>query len=1089
MKSDSLRFPRKATVALLLCTSVVASYPSTMWAEDSAKSAVQAVQQSITVKGVVSDAMGPVIGASVMEKENKGNSTITDMDGNFSLNVKPGAVLIVSYIGYKTIEVQAIANKPLHITLKEDSEMLDEVVVVGFGTQKKVNLTGSVGIATAKELESRPVSSATQALQGLVPGLKITTNTGALDQNMGISVRGTGTVGGFSKGDPLILIDGMEGDLNSINPQDIESISVLKDAAASSIYGSRAPFGVILVTTKGGKEGKFSVNYSGNVRISSPINMPESMDSYTFALMMNEGLRQSGSNVRFSDATLQNMLDYQAGKLTDGLRPDEDNPSAWQDMFTYGYANVDLLDELYKDNVMSQEHNMNISGGSKKMNYYVSFNYLQQNGLLEIGDDGLKRYNVAAKINADITPWLKFYYGTRLTRTDNWRPTDFDGDVYRDLTRNWPNVPLKDPNGYWFHPNVLKFADGGQRDKQTDFIYEQVAFTFEPIKNWITKAEFNYRMMNQNIKQSTIPAYAHNALGDENNNKETSYLYKDDTKDAYWNFNVFSEYSKTIADSHNFKVMAGFQAEHWGQEFFSSNVAGLLDPNFPEFNLTTGLDGNGKDKPAQVKGTSDRWSLAGFFGRLNYDYKGRYLAELNMRYDGTSRFRKDSRWKLSPSVSLGWNIAQENFWQPISHVVNLFKLRASYGELSNQNTTSYYPTYRTIGVNTMNGSWLQGGLKPNTSYIGDLVSSSLTWESIRTWNFGADWGLFDNRLTGTFDWFIRYTKDMVGKAGELPATLGIGVPQTNNCDLHTRGWEVTIGWKDRLSCGLNYGIAFNISDQVTIIDKFPDNRTNSIRSYLPGYRDGLIWGYETIGIAKTDEEMNAHLATLPKGGQDALGANWAAGDIMYKDLNGDGKISSGAETLDDHGDLKILGDSYTHYFFGLDLTAGYKGFDFRAFFQGALKHDFWPGSNAYFWGVNGDSSEWGMEAFKPHNDYFRAEAIGLEDRKLEANLDSYFPRPLFKSGGQGYKNQKTQTRYLQDARYVRLKNLQIGYTLPASLTNKIGINNCRLYISGENLLTFTPLFEMFDPETCTGGYGGNTYPLSRTWSFGLSLSF
>jgi tonB-linked outer membrane protein, susC/ragA family len=1094
MKSDSFRNNRKALAPLLFCTLFIAGQPLTVRATGNEQS-VQTVQQQIKVSGTVSDAMGPVIGVSVVEKGNTSNGTITDVNGNFSLSVPSGATLLISYIGYKAQEVQAVAGRVIDVTLKENTEMLDEVVVVGFGTQKKVNLTGSVGIATAKELESRPVTSAVQALQGLVPGLKISTNTGELDKNMGISIRGTGTIGkdangkSYSSGSPLILIDGMEGDLNTVNPQDIENISVLKDAAASSIYGSRAPFGVILVTTKSGKIGKTSVNYNANLRISSPINMPKSMDSYSFAVMMNAGLVNSNGKAKFSNETLQNMLDYQAGKLTGGLVPSTAAGStSWMDTWSTGYANTDLLDVLYKDRVTSQEHNLSINGGSEKMTYYVSLNYLGQNGLLNIGDDGLKRYNTAAKISSTLTKWLKFNYSMRFTRTDNWKPTDFDDNVYSDLTRNWPNQPVKDPNGYWWHPNLVRFVNGGERKTQTDRIYQQAAFVFEPIKNWITKAEFNYSIINGNVKQYILPAYQHDAQGNEINKNTTSTLYKDDTKENYWNLNIFSEYSRLFNESHQFKIMGGFQAERWRGDFFSGEISGLMSEDFPEFNLTTGLDGNGNEKTPILKGYQNRWAVAGFFGRMNYDYKGRYLLEMNLRYDGTSRFRRGNRWKLSPSFSLGWNIAQEKFWQPISNIANLLKLRFSYGELSNQNLTSYYPTYRTMNIYAASGNWLQGGKKTNIASIGDLVSSSLTWESIRTWNAGVDFGLFDNRLTGSFDYFIRYTKDMVGKPGELPATLGIGVPVTNNCDLHTKGWELSIGWKDRLVNGFGYGVNFSLSDQITIIDKYPDNKTNSISSYLPGYKDGLIWGYETIGIAKTQEEMDVHLASLPKGGQDALGSQWSAGDIMYRDLNGDGKISAGAGTLDDHGDMKILGDNYSHYFFGLDLTANWKGLDFRAFFQGALKHDFWPGDNGYFWGAKGSGSEWNMEAFAPHNDYFRNEPLGLEGSEIGVNLNSYFPRPLFKNGG-GAKNQYAQSRYVQDARYIRLKNLQIGYTLPKVWTSKIGLENCRVYVSGENLLTFTSLFEMYDPETCVGGAGGNAYPLSRTWSFGLSLTF
>jgi TonB-linked SusC/RagA family outer membrane protein len=541
--------------------------------------------------------------------------------------------------------------------------------------------------------------------------------------------------------------------------------------------------------------------------------------------------------------------------------------------------------------------------------------------------------------------------------------------------------------------------------------------------------------------------------------------------------------------------MGGFQAEEMKQNFFSVSKSGLMFPDLPEFDLTTGLQGSGTPKDANVSGYSNEWATAGFFGRLNYDYKGRYLAEVNMRYDGTSRFRRSSRWQVSPSFSAGWNIAQEGFWKPFTDVANLLKLRFSYGELGNQNTDRWYPTYRNMSLGASSGSWLSNGVRPNTASIGNLVSTSLTWESVRTWDAGLDYGFLNNRLSGSFDYFVRYTMNMVGPADELPATLGISVPQTNNCDLQTKGWEFSIAWRDRLNNGLNYGINLSLSDQITIIDRYPSNKIGAIDNYIAGQKDGLIWGYETIGIAKTQEEMDTYLATLPNGGQSALGSQFAAGDVMYKDLNGDGKISAGSRTWDDHGDLKILGDSYSHYFFGIDLTADWKGFDFRAFFQGVLKHDFWPGgistdgnegAGGYFWGVRGNKSEWHIRGFKPHNDYFRAEPIGLPGHEIPANLDAYFPRPIVSNGG---KNQLVQTRYMQDARYLRLKNLQLGYSLPSIWMEKSGFSKCRLFVSGENLLTFTPLFEVFDPETSAGGVGGNAYPLSRTWSFGLSLTF
>ena len=1095
MKTETFKFSRKATTALLLCTGLVASQPLSLWAENDS-GAVQIVQQQkITVKGTVNDAMGPVIGASVVEKGNSSNGTITDMDGNFSLSVQPGTVLVVSYIGYKTQEVTATVGKAINVTLQEDNEMLDEVVVVGFGTQKKVNLTGSVGIATAKEIESRPVTSAVQALQGLVPGLKISTSTGELDKNMSISVRGTGTVGSYSSGSPLILIDGTEGDLNTINPQDIENISVLKDAAASSIYGSRAPFGVILVTTKSGKAGKTSVNYNNSFRIGSPINMPESMDSYSFAVMFNEAYKnQKGSGQVFTDEVMQKMLDFQAGKLTGGMDSDPANPNAWNYPWYNAYANVDIYSEMFKSSVFSQEHNVSVNGGSEKVTYYASFNYLDQGGLLEYGEDGLSRYNVAAKINANITKWLKFNYSTRFTRNDVWRPTSFNSQFYDYFGRmTWPNMPMYDPNGYPYG-EVRNIAEGGQRDVQTDRHYHQATLIIEPIKNWVTNIELNYRITDGGVKETTLPAYNHLPDGSVDDTKANSSLYQEDTKENYLNFNAYTSYLHTFNDTHNLKVMLGFQSEETKYDFSSTKKYGLMVNGLPQFDLTTGLDGTGNKKDTEVSGYHNEWATVGFFGRLNYDYKGRYLAEVNMRYDGTSRFRRGSRWQLSPSFSLGWNIAQEEFWKPIENIANLLKVRFSYGELGNQNINNWYPTYRTISIGSLNGDWLQNGLSPNTSSVGGLINTALTWEKVRTWDVGVDYGLFNNRLTGSFDYFVRFTEGMVGPSAELPATLGISTPSSNNSDLRTKGWEVSIGWKDRLKNGLGYGINLSLSDQITMIDSYPDNKTLSIDSYLPGYKDGLIWGYETIGIAKSDEEMQAHLASLPKGGQDAVGSQWAAGDIMYKDLNGDGKISEGARTLGDHGDLKILGDTYSHYFFGIDLNADWKGFDFRAFFQGVLKHDYWGSGNftGMLFGVRGGYSRWHTRGFKQHEDYFRAEPAGLEGHELPANLDSYYPRPIFSDSSDGTsfgaKNQKVQSRYVQDASYIRLKNLQFGYTLPAKFTNKFGINRLRIFVSGENVWTGTGLTKLFDPETISGGNGGNAYPLSRTWSFGLSFT-
>jgi len=473
------------------------------------------------------------------------------------------------------------------------------------------------------------------------------------------------------------------------------------------------------------------------------------------------------------------------------------------------------------------------------------------------------------------------------------------------------------------------------------------------------------------------------------------------------------------------------------------------------------------------------WSTIGLFGRLNYDYRGKYLAEINLRYDGTSRFRGNKIWNWFPSFSMGWNVAKEDFWKSYTDICNELKFRFSYGELGNQNTTNWYQTYQTINTKAASGAWLQGGVKPNVAISPDLVSSSLGWEKVSTYNLAIDFSLFNNRLTGTAEYFGRYTDDMVGDAPELPSTLGTDVPVINNTNLKTIGWELQIGWKDLLQNGIGYSARVSLSDARTKITKYPNNPTNSISSTLSGYYTGNIWGYVTEGIAKTDAEMDAHLASLPNGGQDALGSLWSAGDIMYKDLNNDGKISSGAGTTYDPGDKKIIGNSTPRYLLGVNLAANWKNFDVSMYFQGVLKRDYFQGS-WYFWGVAGAKSR--TTCFSEHLDFFRNETY---EAFTDTNADAYYARPSFTR-----RNKQVQTKYLQDASYVRLKNLQIGYTLPKSFSKKLCINKCRIYLSGENLLTFSHMTDIFDPETISGGYGwGNSYPLAKTYSIGINLTF
>ncbi|HHX11147.1 MAG TPA: TonB-dependent receptor, partial [Firmicutes bacterium] len=936
--------------------------------------------------------------------------------------------------------------------------------------------------ASSREIESRPVVNVTQALQGLVPGLNISSSNGSLEAKPSVNIRGVTTIGEGSTGDPLILIDGMEGDLNSINPQDIESISVLKDAAASSIYGSRAPFGVILVTTKKGDPGKITVNYNNNFRWGSPVLKPDMMDSYTFATYFNDASINAGWSPHFSSEHLQRIKDYQEGKITYSIIPDPNNPQYWADGYAYGNDNVDWYDAIYKSSTYGQEHNFSASGGiSEKTTFYTSFNYLDQNGLMKLSKDFYDRYTVSGKINSELTNWLRFGYNFRFSRENYQRPAAMTDALYWDLARQgWPTLPLYDPNGYLYSsPSpALGLATGGKDKTMTDNTYHQGFLIFEPIKNWITHVDLNYRITTAERHWDSQRTYNHDVNGNPYVYKSSSNVHEDYFNDNYFNINAYTEYSFSLNETHNLKLMAGFQAENLDRTVFGVQRDGIIVPELPEIDLTTGLDYNGNPITPSVNGSRDSWSTAGYFGRFNYDYENKYLAEINLRYDGTSRFREDQRWNLFPSFSLGWNMAQENFWETLLPTINLLKFRVSYGELGNQNTSNWYPTYQIMPVHSNEGSWLQNGTRPNTAYVPALVSSTMGWEKVENWNGGIDFGLLRNRLTGSFDYYIRRTKDMIGPAQELPAVLGIDVPKTNNTDLKTYGFDFELVWRDRLKNGLGYSAKLLLSDSQTEITKYP-NPTNTLSKYLEGRKLGEIWGYETIGIAKTDSEMQEHLVSLPNGGQNALGSDWRAGDIMYRDLNDDGKIDDGANTLDDHGDLKVIGNNTPRYLFGIDLSADWKGFDFRAFFQGVLKRDYWQGSY-YFWGVT--ENKWWSCGLVPHVDYFRDEV----SNHLDVNLDSYYPRPIFGTG----KNQQVQTRYLQNASYIRLKNLQLGYTLPSALTTKANLSKVRIFVSGENLWTGTKTSEMFDPETISGGAegNGNAYPLSKIFSFGLSIT-
>lgn len=1033
------------------------------------------------VSGTVTDKNGePVIGAGIQEKGTT-NATATDVSGRFSLSVPQNAVLQVSFVGYISREIPVGNRTTLEITLEEDSRLLDEVVVVGFGTQKKVNLTGAVGVIDSKAFESVPVQNAVQALQGRIAGVNITQpNGGALNTRAGIDVRGLATIGQGSSGGALILIDGMEGDLFTLNPQDIENITVLKDAAASSIYGSRAPFGVILVTTKKGKQGKVTVNYNNSFRYNSAINMPQEMDSYTWATYFNEASINAGWGDVIAPEQMQRIRDYMDGKITTNTIPNPGNPNTWSNGYELANDNIDYYSVFYKKMTQAQEHNISVSGGTERVGYYVSGNYLDQGGLMNFGSDGLKRYNLFGKVEARLSDKATINYNARFIRSDYHQPRHMSNSFFQEIGRqSWPIGPLYDPNGFLFNDHALTLRDGGEIKNQGSTAFQQLGLTLEPLKGLRLVGTANYRN-DTNFNHEDGKPIRQMQVNGVNFGNEWYYNWVSEFADKtdYLNLNAYADYEMTLQKNHYFKLMGGFQTEHNNYRDLWGSKDGIMVFDVPTINTTSGMGRDGDVIPPRVTGGYSSWATAGFFSRLNYNFAEKYLFEANLRYDGTSRFREERRWGLFPSFSAGWNVAREDFFQPLENVVTTLKVRGSYGSLGNQNTNSLYPTYTTMGYATSSGGWLIDGARPNISWAPGLISRSLTWEEIRSWNIGLDFGLLKNRLTGSFDYFVRKTLNMVGPADELPVVLGTGVPVTNNTDLKTKGFELELAWHDKVLKDLNYGLRFVLSDAVGEITRY-SNPSGTLSQYYAGMKWGQIWGYETVGIAKTNEEMNAHLSTLTNGGQSNLGSNWMAGDIMYADLNGDGKINSGAGTIDDHGDLRIIGNSTPRFNFGFDITADWKGFDLSVFLQGVGKRDYFQGS-FYFWGAD-NTGRWNSMGLVQHEDYFRNDP----NHPLGLNTDGYYPRPLWGTS----KNQQVQTRYLQNAAYLRLKNLQLGYSLPSSMVQKAGMSKVRLFVSGQNLLTFTKMTTLFDPETIGGNSRGNVYPLTKVYSFGLNVTF
>ncbi len=1055
--------------------------------------AVCAAQQNNGCSGVVVDQNGEtVIGASVVVKGTT-KGTVTGINGDFNIaGVKKGDVIVISSIGY--VSQETVWNgTPLRIALKENSQALDEVVVVGYGVQKKVNLTGSVSSVKGDAIETRPVVDATQSLQGMVPGLSVSNSSSGRPGASGtLSLRGQGNLSGNAA--PYVLVDGVEMDLSDVNPNDIENISVLKDAAACAIYGARAAYGVILVTTKKGAEGKMRANYQGTVGWSAPTVLPDMVNSLDFVQFWNDGVTNAGAtNRRYSDEKIAALQQY----MND---PSSVNP--WAELAAgqtlnaafenseKGLGNTDYFDLHYKNYAFKQNHNLSFSGGSKKAQYYVSGGYYNEDGILRYADIGYTRYTLNANISSELTKWLKLKFNTKFMHSDTKTPfnqsSDLDGGLsegfYHSLARFRPTVSVVDPNGHFTELSMIPYLQSGTyTNTQRDRFNITTGFEVRPLKDWIIFFDYTYKQSNLEYEALNVAPYiyeqdgvtltkvARSELGISKDGKFTRAY----GRTRYQTINLYTNYMFSLADKHNFTVMAGYQEEDNSYSWMKNSITGLYSTSNPSLAMGTG------DKT--VVDTRNGWATRGFFGRVNYDFDGRYLVELNGRYDGSSRFAKGNRWGFFPSVSLGWNIHREKFMKSAEGWLSNLKLRASWGLLGNQANAGLYTFSSNMTLNGSLGGYIFSDGRHIYTNPASVIDPNTTWEKVESKNIGLDFGFFGNALTGTFDIYQRDTKDMLGPGQDFPDMFGATAPQTNNACMRNRGWEFSLNYRGKIGKDIDYSVGATLADATSEVTAYSNaNSTDPASSWYVGRKVGEIWGYRVEGLIQTQEEADAYNSKYDL--TYISGKAWEPGDVKYIDLNGDNAINRGSNRVGDMGDQTIIGNTTPRYQYSFNGSISWKGLSLSVFFQGVGKRD-WMGSGAYFWGFGPFAQ---VTVFKEHMDYWTSE-----------NTGAYYPKPYIHSAGAvgAFQNKNIQKsdRYMQNAAYCRLKNLTLSYTLPSAWVQKAKLQKVQVFFSGENLLTFTKLKGMFDPEaifssnTYTSEAGKN-YPMNRVLSVGLIVN-
>lgn len=1070
----------------------------------------QTVDKGISVTVKVTDKAGAMPGAGILVKGTT-NGQITGADGTATLtNVAPDAVLVVTFVGYQTVEVPVKGRANVSVTL-EDSLTLDEIVVVGYGTQKKANLTGAVDQVGSETFEGRSNANLTQMLQGQIPNLNLKFKDGRPNSSPSYNIRGTTSIG--QGGSALILIDGVEGDPSLLNPNDIESVSVLKDAASSAIYGSRAPYGVVLITTKTAKQGKPTVSYQANLTFEQPTTIPDYVSNgYTWA----DHFYKAYYNYNLSNPSgINKTMEFSTAWLAEYQRRNEtgnyevlvsDGSIGTAGRWLYFIEGEDYIGKLYRNHMTSQTHNISVSGSDDKFDYYVSGRYYGNNGIFDtdVNPESYKILNGRMKMGYKVTPWLRISNNTDISWTKYVMPQTYsegNGNIWRNIAdEGHPCSPIWNPDGTLSHSAVYSVGDYLYGHSNRGYINRQVKTTFAAQAKFLDdrlrlNADFTYRNKDFNTTVKKVKSEFSRYEGTTETISGTqSYLSETIRNYEYLATNEYVEFEDTFAGKHYFKALLGYNYEQETYKNTYSYNDDLLTPDVTNINLAMGIDNR------SITGDYYRWRTVGAFARINYAFADRYLIEVNGRYDGSSKFPQRQRWAFFPSVSVGWRLTEEPWFKVSKDAVSNIKFRASFGALGNSNVGNYAydETFSFDNGRIINGAKVRYTSAPAP------IPESLTWETAQTLDFGLDMSFLKGRLSFTGDYYIRKTLDMYTVGPTLPDVFGASSPKGNYAEMTTRGYEMTIRWNDSFNLAgkpFNYGLKASLVDYKSIIDKF-NNRKKELSTaayntnYYAGMVVGEIWGFVSNGLWQNQDEIDAVEAGALAAGQKYYNPLMQTsktyklypGDIKFEDLNGNGYIDRGQNTVDDSGDRKIIGNSEPRYIYSFGIDLEWNNIFLSAFFQGVGKQDWYPSNEA--------SVIWGQY----NRPYAQMPKWHLNNYWTEDNPDAYLPRyagyyaPFYKG------TNNANTRYLMDVSYIRLKNLQVGYTLPAKWTDAIKMKKVSVFFSGENLWTWSPMYKYTrDIDVTANIYGtdsvlsstgdGFNYPTLRSYSLGLNITF